>query len=170
MPRGRYRDLAHYSSIRALYPGTYGIGPGGMPADAQPLRRAQARQLQGYLLVFEQLLADYDRWEKIYNEWRKKNPDKAKMLDDGIERKIPADLLSRIPEFPKDAKLATRKAGGEVLQPIAREMPLLMSGSADLHGSTMNYIKEGEDFTRDNPSGRNSLALASRWLMFPALP
>jgi hypothetical protein len=59
MPRGRYHDLAHYSSIRTLYPGTYGIGPGGMPADAPPLRRAQAKQLQGYLLVFEQLLADY---------------------------------------------------------------------------------------------------------------
>jgi hypothetical protein len=59
MPRGRHRDLAQYSSIRALYPGTYGIGPRGMPADAPPLRRAQARQLKGYLLVFEQLLADY---------------------------------------------------------------------------------------------------------------
>jgi transketolase len=30
-----------------------------------------------------------------------------------------------------------------------------MSGSADLHGSTLNYIKDGEDFTRDNPKGRN---------------
>jgi len=30
-----------------------------------------------------------------------------------------------------------------------------MSGSADLHGSTLNYIKGGEDFTRDNPKGRN---------------
>ena len=29
-------------------------------------------------------------------------------------------------------------------------MPLLMSGSADLHGSTLNYIKDGGDFTRDN--------------------
>src|SRR5437764_120041 len=34
-------------------------------------------------------------------------------------------------------------------------MPLLMSGSADLYGSTMNYINGGEDFTRDNPAGRN---------------
>src|SRR5437899_11334813 len=34
-------------------------------------------------------------------------------------------------------------------------MPLLMSGSADLHCSTLNYIKDGEDFTRDNPKGRN---------------
>ena len=103
----------------------------------------------------KKLLADYDRWEKIYDDWRKKNPDKAKMLDDGIERKVPADLLSRIPEFPKDAKLATRKAGSEALQPIAQAVPLLMSGSADLHGSTLNYIKDGEDFTRNNPKGRN---------------
>src|SRR4029077_4352264 len=59
----------------------------------------------------KKLLADHDRWEKIYGEWRKKNPDKAKILDDGIQRRIPADLLSKIPEFPKEAKLATRKAG-----------------------------------------------------------
>jgi len=103
----------------------------------------------------KELLAEYDRWEKTYNEWCKKNPDLAKMLDDGVERKVPADLLSKIPEFPKDAKLATRKAGSEALQPIAQAMPLLMSGSADLHGSTLNYIKDGEDFTRDNPKGRN---------------
>jgi len=103
----------------------------------------------------KKLLADYERWEKTYNEWRQKNPELAQMLDNGIERKVPGDLLSKIPEFPKDAKLATRKAGSEALQPIAQAMPLLMSGSADLHGSTLNYIKGGEDFTRDNPKGRN---------------
>src|SRR5205823_9457311 len=103
----------------------------------------------------KKLLADYERWEKTYNEWRKKNPELAKMLDNGIERNVPGDILAKIPEFPKDAKLATRKAGSEALQPIARAMPLLMSGSADLHGSTLNYIKGGEDFTRDNPKGRN---------------
>jgi transketolase len=103
----------------------------------------------------KKLLADYQRWEETYNAWRKKNPDKAKMLDDGLERKVPADLLSKIPDFPKDAKLATRKAGGEALQPIAQAMPLLMSGSADLYGSTMNYIDGGGDFNRDNPGGRN---------------
>ncbi len=68
---------------------------------------------------------------------------------------MPPDLLSKIPEFPKDSKLATRKAGGEVLQPVAQAMPLLMSGSADLYGSTMNYIKDGGDFSRDNFAGRN---------------
>src|SRR5207247_3689015 len=95
------------------------------------------------------------RCEENYSSWSKKNPDKAKLLDDGLDRRVPADLLEEIPEFPKDAKLATRKAGGEVLRPIAKAMPLLISGSADLYGSTMNYIKDGGDFTRDNPGGRN---------------
>ena len=103
----------------------------------------------------KKLLAEYDRWEKTYNDWRKKNPELAKMLDDGLERKVPVDLLSKIPEFPKDAKLATRKAGGDALQSIAQAMPLLISGSADLYGSTMNYMKDAGDFTRDNPKGRN---------------
>ena len=66
------------------------------------------------------LLAEYDRWEKTYQDWRKKNADKAQMLDDAIERKVPDDLFSKIPGFPNDAKLATRKAGSEVLQPLAQ--------------------------------------------------
>src|SRR5205809_2797341 len=103
----------------------------------------------------KKLLADYDRWEETYSAWRNKNSDKAKLLGDGLERKVPADLLAKIPDFPKDAKLATRKAGGEVLQPIAQAMPLLIGGSADLYGSTMNYIKDGGDFNRDNFGGRN---------------
>ncbi|MEY2481062.1 MAG: transketolase [Verrucomicrobiota bacterium] len=101
------------------------------------------------------LIAEYDRWEKTYNEWRKKNSDQAKLLDDAIEKKVPADLFDKIPAFPSDAKLATRKAGSEVLQPLAAAMPLFTSGSADLHGSTLNYIKDGGDFTRNTPKGRN---------------
>ena len=77
------------------------------------------------------------------------------MLDDALEKKVPADLLAKIPNFPSDAKLATRKAGSEVLQPLAQAMPFLISGSADLHGSTLNYIKDGGDFTRTTPAGRN---------------
>jgi transketolase len=101
------------------------------------------------------LLAEYDRWENSYQDWRKKNADKAQLLDNAIDRKVPADLFEKIPSFPNDAKLATRKAGSEVLQPLAQAMPFLISGSADLHGSTLNYIKDGGDFTRTNAAGRN---------------
>jgi transketolase len=103
----------------------------------------------------KQLLADYALWEKTYNDWRKANPEKATQLDDAIERKVPGDLLAKLPTFPADAKLATRKAGSEALQPLAQALPFLISGSADLHGSTLNYIKDGGDFTRNNPGGRN---------------
>ncbi|MGI8890762.1 MAG: transketolase [Chthoniobacterales bacterium] len=103
----------------------------------------------------KQLLSDFGRWEKTYKAWRKKNADKAKELDDAIEKKVPSDLFKKIPRFPNDTKIATRKAGSEVLQPLAQAMPFLISGSADLHGSTLNYIKEGGDFTRTTPEGRN---------------
>jgi transketolase len=101
------------------------------------------------------LLSAYGDWEKSYKEWRSKNSELARQLDDAIEKKVPADLSDRIPAFPNDAKLATRKAGSDVLQPLAKAMPFFMSGSADLHGSTLNYIEGGGDFTRTNHPGRN---------------
>ncbi|MEP6603589.1 MAG: transketolase [Spartobacteria bacterium] len=101
------------------------------------------------------LLKEYAKWEETYQAWRKKNAEQAKLLDAAIEKKVSVDLLSEIPEFPKDAKIATRKAGSEALQPLAQAMPFLISGSADLHGSTLNYINDAGDFTRDNHKGRN---------------
>jgi len=101
------------------------------------------------------LLAEYDRWEKSYQEWRTKNPERAQQLDDAIDKKVPADLSDRIPAFAADAKIATRKAGSDVLQPLAKAMPFLISGSADLHGSTLNYIEGAGEFTRAEHSGRN---------------
>lgn len=101
------------------------------------------------------LLAGFARWEATWEQWRKANPDKATALDKAIDKKIPSNLLEKIPQFPPEAKLATRKAGSAALQPIAQSLPNLISGSADLHGSTLNYIDGGGDFTRDNPAGRN---------------
>src|SRR3954452_14695425 len=101
------------------------------------------------------LVRAYKRWEKMFAEWGAKNPELARQLEDAIEKKVPSDLFDKIPAFPADAKIATRKAGSDVLQPLAREMPFLVSGSADLHGSTLNYINDAGDFTRDNHRGRN---------------
>ena len=101
------------------------------------------------------LLAGYEAWNQTYQAWRAANPALAELLDSGTSRAVPADLLSRIPHFPADAKLATRKAGSEVLQPIAEAVPMLISGSADLHGSTLNYINGGGDFDPAHRGGRN---------------
>jgi hypothetical protein len=59
VPRGSYRDVETYYSIQNQYPNVYGINSNGLPDDATDARRGQAKQLKGYLLVFEQLMADF---------------------------------------------------------------------------------------------------------------
>jgi len=97
----------------------------------------------------------YDAWQETFTAWRKANPESAKLLEDGFEKRVPKDLLNQIPVFDKEAKFATRKAGSEVLQPLAKALPLLIGGSADLYGSTLNYIQSDKDFNPENRAGRN---------------
>jgi transketolase len=97
----------------------------------------------------------YGKWRKTYEAWRAANPDKAALLDARNVRTEAVALLEKIPAFAADAKLATRAAGKDVLQPVAAALPLLVSGSADLHGSTLNYIAADKDFDRTNRAGRN---------------
>ncbi len=103
----------------------------------------------------ETLKADYAKWEALFAAWSAANPGKAAELATAVAGEVPADLLSRIPEFPADAKIATRKAGSDVLQPLSEALPLLISGSADLYGSTLNYIQTSKDWTPENFGGRN---------------
>ena len=100
------------------------------------------------------LQAAYAEWEKVYSAWRAGNGDLAAELDAALSGTTP-DLLSVIPEFNPEESIATRKAGSVVLQPIAKAMPLVVSGSADLHGSTLNYIEGGGNFDKQNREGRN---------------
>jgi transketolase len=94
-------------------------------------------------------------WQKRYEAWRGKNPVRARELDDAIARSVPADLVDRIPLFAADAKIATRKAGEAALQAVAKEVPALIGASADLYGSTFNYIADGGDFDATHRGGRN---------------
>lgn len=60
IPQGVYRsDLGEYHSIQNEFPHVYGIREGDLPATASVERKAQALQLQGFLLFFDQLLANY---------------------------------------------------------------------------------------------------------------
>ena len=101
------------------------------------------------------LVRTCNKWHKQYKAWREANPDKAALLDSAAKAPVAADLLEKIPAFPADAKLATRAAGRDVLQPVAAAVPLLIGGSADLYGSTLNYIAADKDFDAGNRSGRN---------------
>ncbi len=103
----------------------------------------------------ENLAADFKEWENIFASWKSANPKLATQLDNCVAGHLPEDLLELIPEFPADYKNATRGAGGDVIQAVAAAVPSLITGSADLFGSTKNYIKGGGDFGRQDAKGRN---------------
>jgi len=103
----------------------------------------------------KELVAKYDAWQETFSAWKGANPEKAKELQDAMDGVVP-DLNSLMPHYEDIGKgIATRNAGAEVLQPIAQSMPYYVSGSADLHGSNKNYMKDVGDFSKSNYAGRN---------------
>lgn len=103
----------------------------------------------------QSLLSEFDAWNATYEAWSSANPQLAEELSSGIGKSVPSDLLDRIPEFDKDYKGATRASGGDVIQSVAASIPSFLTGSADLYGSTKNYLKGAGDFGHDNFAGRN---------------
>jgi transketolase len=125
----------------------------GLPADQHFFVSDDVR---GYFASHkERLVRGCNKWAKKYKAWAAANPDKAALLESREQAPVAADLLAKIPAFPADAKLATRAAGRDVLQPLAAELPLLIGGSADLYGSTLNYIAADQDFDPGHRTGRN---------------
>ena len=103
----------------------------------------------------KRLTRGYNKWVKSFKAWAAANPEKAALLESSKLTPSALELAAKIPAFPIDAKLATRAAGKDVLQPLAAALPLSVSGTADLYGSTLNYIAADKDFDKGNRSGRN---------------
>ena len=97
----------------------------------------------------------YAEWEATYHAWQAAHPELAAELSAGVEHRIPDDLLEQIPEFAADTNAATRATGGTVIQAVAKAVPQLITGSADLYGSTKNYIQDGGDCSAADYTGRN---------------
>ncbi|HSJ04161.1 MAG TPA: transketolase [Verrucomicrobium sp.] len=95
-------------------------------------------------------------WTKTFEAWAAANPELKAALDKGVKYDHSAEeLLKLVPEYPADSKAATRNSGGDILNLIAKAVPSVITGSADLFGSTKNYIKDGGDYSAANPTGRN---------------
>ena len=101
--------------------------------------------------VAETSAIEWANWQETFKLWSSANPKLVRELEGGA----PSDLLSKIPEFEAGTGAATRASGGTIMQSIAGVVPQVLSGSADLYGSTKNYIKDGGDFGPDNFAGRN---------------
>jgi transketolase len=117
----------------------------GLPVDEKWFVSAGTRDF--FSEVQKTNAAAYDEWQKTYSAWKEANPALAKQLEDSVtDNVMPAeDMIKEIPELKSGAE-ATRVSQNKVIQEISRLVPHYISGSADLHGSTRNYIDGGGNF------------------------
>src|SRR4249919_2684334 len=86
-------------------------------------------------------------WEESFTSWASANPDRAALLARLSARQLPDGWAAALPQFPPDPKgMATRKASGETLNALARVLPELWGGSADLAGSNNTTMKGEPSF------------------------
>ncbi len=98
--------------------------------------------------------ARYDEWHGTLNAWKKENPELAREWESFFGAGV--DLSSAtLSSFKQGDNLATRAASGQVLNAIAKLVPNLIGGSADLAPSNNTNLKDMGDFGKSNPKGRN---------------
>ena len=97
-------------------------------------------------------------WEEKFAEYRKQFPELAGQIDHIWRGELPGGWEAEIPPFPADPKgIATRASSGKVLNQVARQIPWLLGGSADLAPSnnTRLTFDGAGDLSAENTAGRN---------------
>ncbi|MBP1968012.1 transketolase [Virgibacillus natechei] len=95
-------------------------------------------------------------WNQRLKKYNEKYPELANDLELSMKGELPAQWEKELPVFePEKDTVATRASSGKVLNAIAKTIPNLFGGSADLAGSNKTTLNDDDDFTRENPAGRN---------------
>lgn len=94
-----------------------------------------------------------NKWKELWENYKNKNQEAAKELENSIKGEISKEALD-IPQFSSEKAIATRSASGTVLNHIAKYIPQLMGGSADLTPSNNTLPVGEESFSPENPKGR----------------
>lgn len=115
----------------------------------------------GVQQAFEKAMTDRavplrEAWEVLYEKYKSAHPDLAAEVNAILTGTLVDGWDADIPSFDADAKgLASRDSSGKVLNAIAKKMPWLIGGSADLAPSTKTDIKGEASFEANNYAGRN---------------
>src|SRR5699024_10786938 len=95
-------------------------------------------------------------WNKLFAKYEKAFPEMAEELSLAIKGELPADWDAELPTFEAGVdEQATRKASSAMINAIAKTVPTLFGGSADLASSNNTMVDGEEDFTRVKYDGRN---------------
>ncbi|MBS9774093.1 MAG: transketolase [Tenacibaculum sp.] len=94
------------------------------------------------------------QWNNLFEKYQQNNTELAKKFKMCLNGEFDKETLN-IPKFSaEDGALATRSASGKVLNHIAKHIPSLIGGSADLTPSNNTFPQGEESFSVTNPSGR----------------
>ena len=86
------------------------------------------------------------QWQELFDSWAAKNPEGKKLFDRVQSGKTPEGLEAALPVFEGDKEVSTRAASGKVINAIAKIMPELWGGSADLAESNNTTIEGAKSF------------------------
>ena len=86
-------------------------------------------------------------WQTKFDAWAQANPDKKKLFDRVQSGETPTELEASLPNFEGGTEISTRSASGKVINAIAKVMPELWGGSADLAESNNTTIEGANSFT-----------------------
>ena len=85
-------------------------------------------------------------WQMKFDAWAKANPEKKALFDRVQSGETPAELASALPVFDGGTEVSTRAASGKVINAMAKVMPELWGGSADLAESNNTTIEDAKSF------------------------
>ena len=106
-----------------------------------------------------------DEWKKRFDAYQRKFPKEAAEFELIMSGKLPDKWDVDLPKWkPSDKPAATRAAGGEAINALAKHIPNLAGGSADLNPSTRTALKGLGDFQPSELSGAGTLgAVGGEW-------
>ena len=95
------------------------------------------------------------RWDELFAAYSRAHPELAAEWKRALAGELPAGWDAALPKFEPGTKVATRTAGGKVLNALAARVPLLVGGDADLGGSTKTVLDKQGSFEGQGGTGRN---------------
>ena len=107
---------------------------------------------EGAVTHGRQLTAEHD---SLLERYASEHPQSMAELRQFMSGELAEGWEEAIPTFAAGAAMATRNAGGQVINTIAPVILNLVGGSADLAGSTKTTITASDFFSADNYSGQN---------------
>ncbi len=100
--------------------------------------------------------ADAAEWDAKFEAWKAgASAEQKNLLDAILNKTVPADIKEQLMAAVPAKELASRASSGEMLQVIAKLVPALVGGSADLAPSNNTYLKGFGDFSAEDRAGRN---------------